>query len=513
MLKKASVLAWVMWLSACSGFNPPPTATPTVTVSPTATATNMPTATATASPTATDTPTSTFTPTETATVTYTPSVTPTASITPQATVGFGFDNWQQVDLPSSIRDGIESPLIVFANSNDQTTIANIATPSTENTAEIVYYVAPGNPSSRVQILTLDTSTGGQIFTSANGLSMAYFKRDGLYMLNLQIGLGGRIAQMSSLTQRGILSNPAWSPNGAQLAVTLDTGYALDIFLYDNQGSGRTNLTNSGAYEFYPMWSPDGRYLAFVSDRATCPSWNPADVGACDALSQPAPFGGQVYVIELATGEINPIGDIITTEPPRWINNRQLVIAGGDQTDLLNPQRTIWLADVDRFIPRQVVLAGDENALYLSDTWSPDGNMVLVQRVTSTTTDLVLMSANGQLIRQRNEELNFPRFGMSAAWSAQSDRLAIGGVNGACPYGVRVAEPNFDFVATGNPPPSMCNPLYSANGAYIGFTGVNPRVDGRVDVYSASNNGFEATNLTVDLRGQMIFLGWVGGQAP
>ena len=50
--------------------------------------------------------------------------------------------------------------------------------------------------------------------------------------------------------------------------------------------------------------PSGRrtahYLAFVSDRAQCPSWIPGEPGTCDGTDTPAPDGGSVYVLELAT---------------------------------------------------------------------------------------------------------------------------------------------------------------------------------------------------------------------
>ena len=508
----AFIAASTLWAAACSpAAEPTPTPTATATITPTATTTPSPTLTAT--PTLSPTPTLTPTTTPTPTATWTPTVTPTPSITPQPTVGFIFDNWQRVEIPASLRGDITTPLIVFANSNDRTTISNIATPSPENNQLIVYYVAPGQPNSRTPIITLDSSTGSQIFPAPNGSALAYMRLDGLYMLNLRVGLGGRIAAMPTLAQRGINSLPAWSPDGSQLAVTLETGYALDIFLYDSQGTGRTNLSDSGAYDFYPVWSPNGQYLAFVSDRLTCPSWTPGEPNACSALTDPRPEGGTVFVYDFQRRQLNQVGNVYTTEPVRWINNRQFVIAGGDQLDLLNPQRQLYLADVDRFTPRRVVAPGDEDSLYLSDAWTRDGSLVFFQRATATTTDLVLMTVSGTIVRERREDLVFPRFGMSAAWSPDGTRLAIGGVGGVCPYGVRVVDANFEFIARGNPPPSMCSPQYAPNGRFMAFTGVNPRVDGRVDLYSASPSGFDAVNLTADLRGQIIFLGWVGGVAP
>lgn len=419
-------------------------------------------------------------------------------------------------MPASIRAGVTSPLVLYTNSNNQTTIGNIATPNAENRVQTLYAVSPNAPQNRIQILQMDASTGNQIFLARNGKALAYLQPTGvnfgLYIVNLENGYGGRVLPVSNLTQRGLNSLPTWSPNGTQLALTLDTGYALEVFLYDRDGSGRTNATNSPSSDFYPSWSPDGRYLAFVSDRRICPSWTPGDTGFCDVQTQPAPTAGHVFVLELASGTVRQVGDVITSEAPRWINNRLLAIAEGDISNLLNPQRALWLGDAERGTAIPVLLAGDTptSALYLNDVWSPDGGALLFQRATASSTSVVLMQANGTLIRERAEELAFPRFGMTAAWSPLNDRIALGGVNGLCPYGVRVAQTNFEWVATGNPPPSMCSPQFSPDGRWLAFSGVNPRVDGREDLYITTNNGFSAVNLTVDLRGQMQLIGWMGG---
>jgi hypothetical protein len=45
---------------------------------------------------------------------------------------------------------------------------------------------------------------------------------------------------------------------------------------------------------------------------------------------------------------------------------------------------------------------------------------------------------------------------------------------------------------------------------IAFAGINPRIDGRLDLYQANANGFSAVNLSTGLQGQIRILGWVGG---
>ena len=106
---------------------------------------------------------------------------------------------------------------------------------------------------------------------------------------------------------------------------------------------------------------------------------------------------------------------------------------------------------------------------------------------------------------------FRVFGMATSWSPDGERIAIGGSAGQCPFGIRVKNLGFGNVANGGPPPTMCDPKFSPDGQYIAFTGVNPSVDGRNDIYIASYNGFGATSLTRDLRGQVKLVGWVGGE--
>jgi Tol biopolymer transport system component len=431
-------------------------------------------------------------------------------------VGFRFDNWGRANVPTSLQSGISRPLLVFTNSNNQVSIRNLATPSAENTTEILYFVDPAAPSNRLEVVRLNVATQDQIYLAPNGRALAYFLvdggRSGLYILNIENALSGRIAAINSIVQRGINSSPTWSPDGEFLAVTLETGYALDIFAYDRGGAGRSNLTNHPAYDMFPSWSPDGRLLAFVSDRDTCPSWTPGDPGACDALTTPPPLGGYPYLYDVQTGQTRRLAEVFTSEAPRWLNERLLTFAGGNQSDLLKPQRTLWIADVQTNSVRQVLAQGDEGALYLAEAWSKDGNLVFVQRAYPDRTDLVILTASGA-VREVLPDLSFPRFGVSAAWSPTGERYAIGGKDGQCPYGVRVFNRESQPVARGNPPPSMCNPIFSPDGSLIAFTGVNPNVDGRLDIYTSTANGFGAQNLTADLRGRMTLIGWISAQNP
>lgn len=506
-------------LSACNLSMAQPTPTATVTHTPSHTPSVTPSLTPSVTFTPSATPSATWTPSATPspTISPTPSITPTPSLTPQPAVGFVFDNWELIELPAELRNGVNRPYVVFTNTNDQENIANIATAEPGTNREIVYFASPTNSARRLPVLELTAGTGDQVYLSPAGNALAYYREaglsSGLYLLNLSgssAGLSARIVPTQSLVQRGFRSEPQWEPNGQRLALALATGYDMDIFLYARDGSGRRVLMDSGAYEWWPRWSPDGTYLAYVSDRDTCPSWRPGEANACDARTADAPIGGQVYVVAIETGTVIPLrAEGLVTEPPEWVNDDLLSFATTNPDDLLNPQRRLWLADASAGTVSEARPPGEAaNVSYYSATWKPDGSAVFTQRATLSETELILLATDGTLL-DRITRLNFARFGMAAAWSPDGERLTIGGVDGACPYGIQVTDENLDFIATGSPPPSMCDPVFARDGSRVAFTGVNPRVDGRVDVYTANQNGFDAINLTADLRGSIRLIGWIG----
>jgi WD40 repeat protein len=63
-----------------------------------------------------------------------------------------------------------------------------------------------------------------------------------------------------------VSGPTWSPDGHQLAFSGSVGGVTDIYVVNADGTELRRLTNDGYGDFQPQWSPDGKTIAFTTDR-------------------------------------------------------------------------------------------------------------------------------------------------------------------------------------------------------------------------------------------------------
>jgi hypothetical protein len=63
---------------------------------------------------------------------------------------------------------------------------------------------------------------------------------------------------------GAYANPALSPDGKRVALSVTEGGSQDIWVYDPQRDAMTRLTFGGGIYRDPVWSPDGQYVVFAS---------------------------------------------------------------------------------------------------------------------------------------------------------------------------------------------------------------------------------------------------------
>jgi Tol biopolymer transport system component len=182
------------------------------------------------------------------------------------------------------------------------------------------------------------------------------------------------------------SQPALSPDGRTIAFVSDRFGNAELELIAVDGSGRRRLTSDPAYDGAPAWSPDGSRLAFVRERA----------GSADLYVMSVDGAAAARVTTAAGYESDPA----------WSpDGRRLAFSRAG---------SIYVVPVEggpevRVSPPAVAL--------LRPAWSPDGRRLAVQVASSSIKDahaLAVVAADGGGLRELNVLPDVHKF--SPAWS-------------------------------------------------------------------------------------------------
>jgi Tol biopolymer transport system component len=198
-----------------------------------------------------------------------------------------------------------------------------------------------------------------------------------------------------------IASPAWSPDGRQLAVSIEGA----LYRIELDSGVAHQLTNGPGYDHQPDWSPDGRLLAYASYHD-------------DAV--------ELRALELASGRSWPlVANGAVNVEPRWSpDGRRLAFVstaheGRFHVYLLDapdgqpgePRRLT--EERDSGLPRYYYSRFDQ---YLSPSWSPDGSeLVLVS-------NRGRISGSGGLWRMKAEPGAPPRLvrDEETTWKARPD---------------------------------------------------------------------------------------------
>lgn len=164
------------------------------------------------------------------------------------------------------------------------TLADFPPPASEDDppppAEIHSLAADGTDDQR---LTNDSEIQTDPSWSPDGSTIAYIHwcevpgEEGafdlaLYLMNRD-GTGQR--PLLGCSAKRFISNANWSPDGRRIVFEVATARPRgrsgqdrqsDIAVINADGTGLQRLTRTAALETHPVWSPDGRRIAFTSDR-------------------------------------------------------------------------------------------------------------------------------------------------------------------------------------------------------------------------------------------------------
>jgi Tol biopolymer transport system component/DNA-binding winged helix-turn-helix (wHTH) protein len=155
---------------------------------------------------------------------------------------------------------------------------------------------------------------------------------------------------------GLQIGATWSPDGRFIAYSSDRGGKFDIWVQQISGGDPIQITKGPGHHWQPDWSPDGKYIAYRSEEGDGGIYVVPALGGAGLARKVAPFGYR----------------------PRWSPNSLQVLFQSHFTAPAYWNR-FYIGQLDGSAPREVL--GDfiaQNKLTVgSAAWYPDGKRVTV----------------------------------------------------------------------------------------------------------------------------------------
>ena len=239
------------------------------------------------------------------------------------------------------------------------------------------------------------SSVAQYAVSATG-TLAYLPgRSSGASLPKALALAGRdgTIQMLGLPQQSYV-HPRLSPDGRQLAVGTDDGKDANVWVYDLKSGGSLRRLTFGGRNEYPIWTRDGRFITFQSDRD----------GDKAVFSQPADGSGAAQ--RLSRPEAG-----VAHRPESWSSDGKTlsmnVVNGGNES--------VWTVTTDAGA-RPAAFA-DSPAVEKHSTFSPDGRWVAYMANTEGESDIYI-----QPFPPTGAKYQISTGGRTPAWSPDGKQL-------------------------------------------------------------------------------------------
>jgi TolB protein len=166
---------------------------------------------------------------------------------------------------------------------------------------------------------------------------------------------GTVRNLILGTSSAASGSPVWSPDGKRIAYVVSRGGRDDVYIMNADGSGQRRLRRKACCA---AWSPDGRKLAFVG-------WHGDVHRGTD--------GSDIYVANADGGGSRKLPHTAWSFPV-WLPDGRLAIGKGKNCPPCSPNSELWIMNADGS-GRRFVAAGPFGRV----DWSPDGQSITFER--------------------------------------------------------------------------------------------------------------------------------------
>ena len=145
------------------------------------------------------------------------------------------------------------------------------------------------------------------------------------------------------------TEPAWSPDGAQIAFSRRRDGTAHIYVMQADGTGTRRLTRTAKADDHPSWSPDGKLIVFARE-------------------------GALFVVSAGGGAAHRVGHGFgNAANPAWSPDGGLIAY--DYRRPGTPIREVYVMRADGTHPRALTRLQNVSA---APAWSPDGTRLAFQ---------------------------------------------------------------------------------------------------------------------------------------
>jgi Tol biopolymer transport system component len=164
------------------------------------------------------------------------------------------------------------------------------------------------------------------------------------------------------------SRGAWSPDGKMIAFNSDRTGEMNIWLFDVESGRSRQITKGSGGDYQANWSPDGTHVAFFSSRA----------GTAD-----------IWCVEVESGELQQLttSDSVNVNP-FYSPNGKMIAYHSDQTG--RPE--VWVMKADGSGQRQLSYTGVIGHFI---RWSKDGDAVIYRSPGGGDPETVRLGLDGE----------------------------------------------------------------------------------------------------------------------
>jgi len=191
-----------------------------------------------------------------------------------------------------------------------------------------------------------------------------------------------------VTTGDFATGASYAPDGLRFLFSSSLEDNTDVYLSQNDGSGRRRLTDSRGIDISGAWSPDAKRIAFISDRAGTPqiytmaadgsdvrrltfqgnynqepAWSPkGDLIAFSGRDEHRIF--DLYTVNVESGKVTRLTQNQgTNEKPSWSPNGRYVVFSSTR----GGKRQLWMTAFDGSNQRQIT---SEHVGASDPAWGP-----------------------------------------------------------------------------------------------------------------------------------------------